>query len=336
MDSVTQAALGATIAGAIAGKRCNGKVLLAGALLGTLPDLDVFIDYGDDISNMINHRGFSHSLLVLLPFSFLLAWLLRRLRPLQKWSLTRLWGLITAVLVTHPLLDYFTSYGTQLSWPIPGYYSLSSIFIIDPLYTLPLILAIVFGIKQRQQAARLCSIALLVSSIYLGWSLVAKQSMEHRVQDSLYETGLPADKIFITPMPFNTIFWRIVVLDGENYREGMASLFDKNRKIHFSCQHRGYWPLPDKPEILDRFLVFANDFVSYRIENDNLIISDLRMGLPGNLAFQFQFAEKTDGQWQAHIPKRVRGSVSADGKNRLASSLPGSQDSEALPETCMR
>ena len=49
MDSVTQAALGATVAGAIAGKRCNAKVLLAGAALGTLPDLDVILDYGDAV-----------------------------------------------------------------------------------------------------------------------------------------------------------------------------------------------------------------------------------------------------------------------------------------------
>ncbi|MGY0216414.1 hypothetical protein ACWJJH_03385 [Endozoicomonadaceae bacterium StTr2] len=29
MDSVTQAALGAAVAGAVAGRQCNGKVLLA-------------------------------------------------------------------------------------------------------------------------------------------------------------------------------------------------------------------------------------------------------------------------------------------------------------------
>ncbi|KEQ16008.1 hypothetical protein GZ77_05920 [Endozoicomonas montiporae] len=125
MDSITQAALGATIAGAIAGRRCSGKVLLAGAVLGTLPDLDVVINYGDDISNMIKHRGFSHSLLTLFPFSLLLAWLIHRFKPLPDWSFKRLWLLIATVLITHPLLDYFTSYGTQLTWPIPGYYSLS-------------------------------------------------------------------------------------------------------------------------------------------------------------------------------------------------------------------
>ena len=41
MDSITQAALGASLAGAVAGKTLGRSVLLTGAVLGTLPDLDV-------------------------------------------------------------------------------------------------------------------------------------------------------------------------------------------------------------------------------------------------------------------------------------------------------
>ncbi|MBC7183273.1 MAG: metal-dependent hydrolase, partial [Marinobacter sp.] len=43
MDSITQAALGATLAGTVAGKTLGRPVLLIGAVLGTLPDLDVVI-----------------------------------------------------------------------------------------------------------------------------------------------------------------------------------------------------------------------------------------------------------------------------------------------------
>lgn len=301
MDSITQAALGATVAGAIAGKRGSGKVLVAGALLGTLPDLDVFIDYGDDISNMVNHRGFSHSLLILFPFSLLLAGLIHKFKPLPEWSFKRLWLLISTVLVTHPLLDYFTSYGTQLLWPVPGYFSLSSIFIIDPLYTLPLIFAIVFGVINRERIARFCSVALVVSSVYLGWSLVAKQVVEQRTYENLQALNLPASNIFITPMPFNTVLWRIIVLDGESYWEGMASMLDSGRDIEFIRQYRGKWPLSETTKKLDSLLAFSNGFVRYRIEGDRLIVSDLRMGLSDNPAFQFQFARmNADGEWQAH------------------------------------
>ena len=107
MDSITQAALGASLAGAVGGKTLGRSSLLIGAALGTLPDLDVVLDYGTAIANFSQHRGFSHSLLVLFPLSVLLAWLLNRWRPALGYQR---WLLLTAlVLITHPLLDSFTT-----------------------------------------------------------------------------------------------------------------------------------------------------------------------------------------------------------------------------------
>lgn len=65
MDSLTQAVLGATVQGIGMGRRQGRKALAYGALLGTLPDLDVFIRYADPVSSMTYHRGFSHSVFVL-------------------------------------------------------------------------------------------------------------------------------------------------------------------------------------------------------------------------------------------------------------------------------
>ncbi|MCL1065851.1 metal-dependent hydrolase [Shewanella olleyana] len=306
MDSITQAALGATVAGAIAGKRCNAKVLLAGALLGTLPDLDVFIDYGDDISNTVKHRGFSHSLLILLPFSLLLAGLFQRFRPQVDWSFRRLWLLVLLCLVTHPLLDTFTSYGTQLLWPLHGYYSWSSIFIIDPLYTLPLLIAIAVGLTRKASLSRYCLVALVVSSTYLGWSLIAKQFVEQRAYASLEQHGLSTEKVFIAPTPFNTLLWRIVVLDDERYWEGLASVLDSNPEIEFISQSRGEWPLVTKPEQLLALQDFTGGFVRYEQRNKQLIVTDLRLGMFGNLAFKFQFGSQNEvDEWQLQVPQRL-------------------------------
>lgn len=103
--------------------------LLVGAVLGTLPDLDVIIDYGTAVANFTQHRGFSHSLFVLLPLSVLLAFALHRWRPHLGYG--RWFALTALVLMTHPLLDAFTTYGTQLFWPIGPPVAISSIFIID-------------------------------------------------------------------------------------------------------------------------------------------------------------------------------------------------------------
>ncbi|MGP1614326.1 MAG: metal-dependent hydrolase, partial [Pollutimonas bauzanensis] len=108
MDSLTQAALGAGISGAMLGRFHGRKALLAGALLATLPDLDVLIDYGDPVSGMINHRGFSHSLFVLTGVAALLTAALRRWKPAQEYGAGRLLLALWLVLITHPLLDAFT------------------------------------------------------------------------------------------------------------------------------------------------------------------------------------------------------------------------------------
>ncbi|MBU2255525.1 MAG: metal-dependent hydrolase, partial [Gammaproteobacteria bacterium] len=169
MDSITQAVLGASIQGALLGRWQGRKALLYGAMLGTLPDLDVVIDYGDAVADMTYHRGFSHSLFVLTGVALLLTWLTRRFRHNPGYSAQRLFLAVWLALITHPLLDAFTSYGTQLLWPLtPIPTAWSSIFIIDPLYTVPLCIAVALGLLYglRDKAAKAPALALLVSSLY--------------------------------------------------------------------------------------------------------------------------------------------------------------------------
>lgn len=299
MDSVTQAALGATVAGAIAGKRCNAKVLLAGAALGTLPDLDVVLDYGDAVSNTIKHRGFSHSLLLLPPFALLISWLYCRFRPDAFWTFMRVFLLTVSVLVTHTLLDAMTTYGTQLLWPFAGYYELRNIFIIDPLYTLPLLIAIGAALIFKQRGGVWCQSVVLLSTAYLVWGYGAQQIVANRVEDNLLSQNLPNQHVLITPTPFNTLLWRVVVMDGEHYWEGLASLLDDEQHIDFVSRPLQSWPLSDKPETLRGLTAFSHNFLNYREENNALIVSDLRLGMANNLAFEFVYAQRgSDGEWQ--------------------------------------
>jgi inner membrane protein len=143
VDSITQAALGAAIGGALAPSGQRRKALLAGALLGTLPDLDVLIDYGDAVANFTYHRGFSHSLFVLPPVALLLWLALRRWWAPVRDAPGRWLAIVLLALVTHPLLDAHTAYGTQLFWPLDMQPTMwATLFIIDPLYTLPLLIGV--------------------------------------------------------------------------------------------------------------------------------------------------------------------------------------------------
>ena len=109
MDSLSQIALGAAVSVAVMGRRTAvWKAALWGAVAGTLPDLDVLIDHGDAIRNMVLHRGETHALFWLtlfsLPFAAGVAWLSR------EWVLWRRWWLaMWLALVTHPLLGVWAA-----------------------------------------------------------------------------------------------------------------------------------------------------------------------------------------------------------------------------------
>ncbi|CZF77881.1 hypothetical protein GCE9029_00486 [Grimontia celer] len=306
MDSISQAALGAAVAGLVAGKRCSPKVLLAGAALGTVPDLDVVLDYGDPISNMIKHRGFSHSLFVLFPFAAVLAVFWKRFFA-KEWPLWQLWALFTAVLVTHPILDSFTTYGTQLLWPLDTPpVAISSVFIIDPLYTIPLLIPVLAAFIWRSRAAKLCGVGLAISTLYLAWSLVAIGVVKDRVEENVAGTHLEGQPVFIGPTPFNTVLWRVVVLDDNKYWEGLTSLLDEDPTIDWMPMVRGDWTFPSKPELLTDFENFTRGFVRYEQDGDALTATDLRLGMAMYHPFSFVVAEQGENQvWQLVPPVQL-------------------------------
>lgn len=305
MDSVTQAALGAAVAGLVAGRKCSPKILLAGAALGTLPDMDVFLSYGDPVTDMVKHRGFSHSLLLLFPFSLLLAWGWHKWRP-TRFGFGRLWLLIAACLLTHPLLDAFTAYGTQLLWPFPASVAVSSIFIIDPLYTVPLLVMLAASLLWRDRMARLCGVGLAISSLYLLWSVIALNIVEDRVRMQLAETPLAERPVFITPTPANTILWRVVILGDDEYWEGLTSLLDDNPEIDFIAKERGQWQLAQKSPYLVMLEDFTRQFVKYEQVGDKLTATDLRLGIIDYLPFQFAFASQNgEGEWDSVVPVQL-------------------------------
>jgi inner membrane protein len=302
MDSITQAVLGASIQGALLGRWQGRKALLYGAILGTLPDLDVVIDYGDAVADMTYHRGFSHSLFVLSALALLLTWLTRRFRPNPDYSAQRLFLTLWLVLITHPLLDAFTSYGTQLLWPLtltPTAWS--SIFIIDPLYTLPLIgavaLSLLFGLRDKSAKAPV--VALLLSTLYLAFTLGGKYMAEQRVEAQLAEQGVQADRLFSTPTPFNSLLWRVIVLDGDYYHEALVSWFDQ-APVQLGRIPRGSQlaeVLKDSPAHA-RLAWFTDGVLRYDQIGTHLVVTDLRLGMTGFHPFRFDFAHREGGAWQ--------------------------------------
>lgn len=305
MDSVTQAALGAVVGHTVMGKHVGRMAPLMGAALGTLPDLDVLIAFGGAVEDFTYHRGFSHSLFVHLLATPIIVWLILRChegsRPyFKQWSIA-----VLAILWTHALLDAFTVYGTQLLWPFTDYpFGISSVFIIDPFYTVPLLIGLVCaGILgwQTQRAVKASLTVLCISSAYLVWSIFAKILLHHNIDQALAQQDIKPNAILSVPAPFNTLLWRVVILEEDAYRVGHVTLWDDPQTIQFRPYLKGEALLDAISEEWDvaRLRWFTKGF--YRVaERDNqLVISDLRMGYEENYAFNFAVANKVDTEFEA-------------------------------------
>ncbi|MFO8142813.1 MAG: metal-dependent hydrolase [Marinobacter sp.] len=323
MDSITQAALGASIAGAVAGKSLGRSALLAGAVIGTLPDLDVVIDYGTAVANFTQHRGFSHSLFVLAPLSFLLAWGLWRWKPLisyQRWL-----ALVGLILVSHPLLDAFTTYGTQLFWPLGAPVALNSIFIIDPLYTLPL-LAGCLAFLVRPPATKAITAGLLLSSLYLGWTLAAQQAITERVGPALAAAGMGQASLLVQPMPFNTVLWRVTAITEDARVEIVTGFLDGSDQLnleHFSRNPELARSVAGLPEA-QRLEWFTKGFLHYQQVGNQITATDIRLGIPGMHPFTFLLAETSDtGASPIPSSQMPRPSINRDALPILWSRLTG-------------
>jgi len=312
MDSLTQITLGACVAAAAVPPGQRRKAAGLGAFLGTLPDLDVFLNYGGPVENFTMHRGFSHSLFVLAGFGTLL-WLVmqRWWKPVREHP--RPWlAAILAALLTHPLLDAHTAYGTQLFWPIPSPpVAWATLFIIDPLYTLPLLAGLIAVLIRPDSriTGRFLTTGLVVSTLYLVWSWIAQGVVAHNARQALAAQGLSAPRMFITPSPLNTLLWRVVARTENGYFEGFDSLVADDGPIRFT-----FHPSDDQSiatastniPAVSRLQWFADGFVSADVMDGTLIITDLRMGAGDHYVFRHAVAQYGNPHWHSIPAQRLR------------------------------
>lgn len=300
MDSLTQLTLGAAVGEAVLGKKIGRKALLWGAVGGTLPDLDVLVKYSDPIIDFTYHRSFSHSIFILSLLTPFFVWLVLKIHPTSK-RYSRQWALmIWLVFMTHIFLDCLTVYGTQIFWPLWNYpVGLGSIFIIDPLYTIPLLIGVIAALvlKDRQVwRYRLNYIGLSMSTIYLVWSVSAQYFVINVVEDSLERQTIEYRQLLVSAAPLNTLLWRVVAINAEgDYYEGFYSLLDQSKDVSLQIHESHNDLLADISESwpVKRLSWFTKGYFKVWEKSDEIIMSDLRMGMEPNYVFSFAVAKNS-------------------------------------------
>lgn len=310
MDSATQFLLGASLAGVTLAPAIGRKALLVGGVVATLPDLDVLIPINNPIDAMTYHRGPTHSILVLTAAAPLIAWATRKLAriPIDNWR--RLLLTVWLCLVTHPILDALTTYGTQILWPlnIGPPVALPSVFIIDPFYT-SLLLAGVLTMallrNRRDLGHRINRSLLALGCLYLGLGAAAHFTVKAKAAAT---PELKGAKIMVQPTPFNIVFWQVLAVDQDHYYVGYTSPLSACRSVVMNKKKRVSaltGNIGRKPSIA-RLKWFTDGFYAYQKFGATWTIADLRIGFDPNFVFRFAVANGSADTPQPIEARRIR------------------------------
>lgn len=285
------------------GKKIGNRAILWGAIAGTIPDLDIFQRFfTDEITATYLHRGFSHSLVFAILMAFVLGWLAHKIHKKREptrrnWNWMFFW-----CLVTHPLLDVQTTYGTQFLWPLETRLAFKNVFVADPFYTVPfliLVLITMFYRRTNPKRRKWNKWALIISCSYLLLTLIFKSIGHFKFKNSLEESKIEYVRMDTQPTPMNAILWNAQIETETGYIAGYYSLFD-TKEISFLKEipknHHLLNPYLDQKPV--RQLLKISDGWYYVEEaEDDLIFTDIRFG-------QFGFDDDSPYLWKWKLTKK--------------------------------
>lgn len=286
MDSLTHTVLGACLGEAIAGKKMGKKAMLFGILANNLPDADVITAlWNTEAHSLLAHRGITHSILFAVVATFGMTYLFEKW--FAKYHLNRKeWLLlIGSGLFLHIFLDACTTYGTGWFEPFSPYrVSFNTLFILDPLLSLPILLGTLLLLVIRNNKVRTRKViyrtALILSSLYLLVTAFIKIYVNSVVKQDLESKQINFDNFYSTPAPMNNLLWySYAVKDGQFYT-GYYSILDETRALTWNAYKRGdslLEPYKENTDVQDLIQFTKHHYYVSKTEK-GLMMGDIRFG----------------------------------------------------------
>ena len=330
MDPLSQAVLGAVVPQATMRHRNLARLTLIGALAGMAPDLDVLIrSSSDPLLFLEYHRQFTHSL-IFIPIGSLLCALVFWKTIGRGLNLSTIWIAAFLGYMTHGLLDACTTYGTLLLWPFSdARVAWNTIAVIDPLFTLPLLVGVLWGLARK---------SVWIPRLALCWALLylTAGSLQHdravAVGEKLAQNrGHDGVSVSAKPTLGNLVLWKViyrhqgqfwvdavrVATDVQVYPGGSVAAFDP--EVHLT------WLPQDAQQRRDlaRFRWFSNDYLAVDLQ-DPLLIVDMRYSLmPNEIKGLWGIKFNPDAGPDQHVSYEVQRSVDSARAKKLWAMLRG-------------
>ncbi len=293
MDLLTQGLLGATMAQSGAKQQETRVATGIGFFAGIAADVDILIQSENDpLLNIEFHRHFTHSLFFVplgaLIVALLLWPFLRKRLPFARLYLFTFLGYCLS-----GTLDAFTSYGTNLLWPVSDErVALNIISVLDPAFTMILLIAGAVAFKKYSHAA--ARIGLLLAAVYLSFGWMQMQRAETAATALISERGHRAERLLVKPTLANLVLWRsIYEFDGKFYVDAVrAGLFSAPRiypgeSIEKFVLERDLSDLPVSSVLaqdIARFSHFSAGFLAIRPQQSNVLVDVRYSNLPTTTA----------------------------------------------------
>jgi inner membrane protein len=300
LDILTQGVLGAAVGHAVLGRRIGMKAMALGFVGGVVPDLDVLlVADGGSLDYWHYHRGITHALvfgpLMGLPLAALSRAVDRWRQGTTPFGLWYLFWLL--VLVTHPLLDLATHWGTAILMPFSdARYGVPAVSVIDPVYTLLLVAALVAALIKgaRTGAARhLVLGALAISTLYVGLGWGQHLKAERLAAADLERRGIAATEVHAYTTLFSPWLRRLVAVTQEAHLVGFVSTLRPQpiawTTVPRDAEAEALMGALDGTREGEIYLTFASGPLHAELhphegnpkDGEELWLHDLRFGFPG-------------------------------------------------------
>ena len=292
MDPLTQGALAAALPQSISNKKSLGIIGIIGFLSGLAPDLDILIrSESDPLLFLEFHRQFTHSL-IFIPFGGFICAVFLFLLISKRFDISfkDTWIYSTLGYATHGLLDACTSYGTLLFWPFTQTrIAWNNISIIDPLFTIPLLVLIVItGLKKRKIFA---IIAIIWAVSYLLLGAYQKNEVVKATKKIAYSRGHDVLRIDVKPSLGNLLLWKSIYETQDKFyidaiRLGWSTKIFKGEIVDkINTQNAFPWLMlkSQQAKDIERFRWFSNGYIAINPNNKNQILDIRYSTLPNEI-----------------------------------------------------
>src|SRR5438132_7735000 len=233
MDTLTHALSGALLARATASEepRAIPRRIAAGFFACAAPDLDFVFGYAGPVQYLLNHRGITHSLVLLPLWALGLSWLLAKiLREPRGWK--ALYGISALAIALHIAGDVITSYGTMILAPLSDWRAqIGTTFIVD-LWFSGIIAAglAASAVLRRSRWPAVAATALLVA--YFGFQYLQKEKAVEFGERYAPSPGLGGAAVNVQPRPVSPCHWTVFLAGAEAHRFAHGNLIREEPRVY--------------------------------------------------------------------------------------------------------